>query len=697
MVSELITCLGVKTAGFPSEGDALVHEMRGRNVLLVLDNFEAVHSASPILRNLLVECPDLHVVITSQIALGLDSEQVRDVSEMSLPATNTNAAQLSELDAFKLFRERARAKKTNWEAGDPDIANVARILEATEGLPLAIELAAARVGDFALGDIARGLAERRMTFLQRAGPAVEERRHASMNACLDWSFNLLSEPEKALFLKVSVFSGGFFAEDVEQICGSEDAGGLLDSLRAHSLLSWTEVLGRTRYRMLGTARDYAAKKLGSEALELRRRHAVHFLNVLQSAARQIVTGAYVIGLAQIDADLENIFAGAATCSAGDDHSSVVSYATAFADYLKIKGRFGELVDQAQRAKKAAEAGNDAEVIAGCDNNLAIAYGEIPTGDRGENLKRAIACYEAAFRVYTERGFPLQWAMTQNNLGNAYSDLPTGDRGENLKRAIACYEAALRVRTERDFPWQWAMTQNNLGIAYSELPTGDRCENLERAIACCEAALRVYSERGFPKEWATAQNNLGIAYRNLPTGDLGENLERAIACFEAALRVRTERDLPQQWAMTQNNLGIAYRNRPTGDLAENLRCGIACYESALRVYTECGFPQQWATTQNNLGNVYSNLPTGDRRENLKRAIACFEDALRVRTERDFPHDWAMTQNNLAIAYWNLGPGDRGENPERAIACFEAAARGFEAAGLTAESARLRELIASLKKG
>ena len=91
------------------------------------------------------------------------------------------------------------------------------------------------------------------------------------------------------------------------------------------------------------------------------------------------------------------------------------------------------------------------------------------------------------RVYTEADFPIDWAMTQNNLGNAYRNQPTGDRGENLRRAIACYEAALRVYTEADFPTAWAMTQNNLGAAYADLPTGDRGESLRRAIACYEAA------------------------------------------------------------------------------------------------------------------------------------------------------------------------------------------------------------------
>jgi tetratricopeptide (TPR) repeat protein len=90
-------------------------------------------------------------------------------------------------------------------------------------------------------------------------------------------------------------------------------------------------------------------------------------------------------------------------------------------------------------------------------------------------------------------------MTQNNLGTAYADLPTGDRGVNLQRAIAYYEAALRIRTEQDFPVDWAMTQNNLGIAYQDLPTGDRGVNLHWAIACYEAAIRGYRAAGLAEE------------------------------------------------------------------------------------------------------------------------------------------------------------------------------------------------------
>ena len=170
---------------------------------------------------------------------------------------------------------------------------------------------------------------------------------------------------------------------------------------------------------------------------------------------------------------------------------------------------------------------------------------------------------------TEADFPSAWASTQNNLGNAYSELPTGDRGENLRRAIACYESALRVRTEADFPSAWAGTQNNLGNAYSELPTGDRGENLRlptgdrgenlrRAFTYYESALRVLTEADFPSDWARTQICLGNAYSELSAGDRGENLHRAIACYEFALRVLTEADFPSDWAGTQNNLGLALR-------------------------------------------------------------------------------------------------------------------------------------------
>jgi tetratricopeptide (TPR) repeat protein len=251
-----------------------------------------------------------------------------------------------------------------------------------------------------------------------------------------------------------------------------------------------------------------------------------------------------------------------------------------------------LLDSPLSSARAAKACHD----------LGVELCRAPLGDRAANLRRAMECYEAALRVFTERDFPRAWARTQNDLGNVWSNLPTGDPDANLRRAMECYEAALRVFTERDFPRDWAMTQNNLGIAWRDLPTGDRDANLRRAIECCEAALRVYTERNFPQDFAGTQNNLGAAWWGLPSGDRGANLRRTMACFEAALRV----------------------------------------------YTEGDFPQYWATAQYNLGNAWSTLPSGDRDANLRRAIECYEAALRVRTEEDLPREHARTAANLRIA-------------------------------------------------
>ncbi len=109
---------------------------------------------------------------------------------------------------------------------------------------------------------------------------------------------------------------------------------------------------------------------------------------------------------------------------------------------------------------------------------------------------------------------MNWAATQHDLGIAYSKLLTGDREENLIRAIDYYENALRVRTQREFPLDWAMTQYNLGMAYSELETGSQKDNLEKAIQCFRNALKVWTEEKFPYDYETAKQASRIAIDKL---------------------------------------------------------------------------------------------------------------------------------------------------------------------------------------
>ena len=124
---------------------------------------------------------------------------------------------------------------------------------------------------------------------------------------------------------------------------------------------------------------------------------------------------------------------------------------------------------------------------------------MPTGDKSENLRKAITCYEAALTVRTKAADPTNWAVTQNNLGFAWGNMPTGDKADNLRKAIAYFEAALTVRTKTADPAKWAMTQMNVGSAWNAMPGGDRTDNLCRVIASLKGGLLVYAAETFPNE------------------------------------------------------------------------------------------------------------------------------------------------------------------------------------------------------
>lgn len=230
--------------------------------------------------------------------------------------------------------------------------------------------------------------------------------------------------------------------------------------------------------------------------------------------------------------------------------------------------------------------------------------------------------------------------------NAYagivSALLTGTRGDtnlsiNLPKAIAAYEAALRVYTEKDYPKKWAEIQSMLGVAYWFLPTGDRNANRQRAIAASEAALRVYTEKDSPNDWAKTQIILGVGYVFTAIAAEDEvSLKKANAASEAALRVYTEKDSPEDWALSQYLLGYTYMllAAVTNDTTAYAKKAIAVFEAALRVFTEKNYPVQWAGAQFCLGGIYMELSPGSRTYNLQRAIAYFENALRVKAIPEF---------------------------------------------------------------
>jgi class 3 adenylate cyclase/predicted ATPase len=520
--------------------ESLCRQLRGGDRLLLLDNFESVKSAATSVPRL-ATTPGVRVLVTSQQALGVPGERVTELDPME------TQGDLAALESHRLFVGLAQQRDARWQ---PDDETAMRdVLVATDGLPYLIELVAAVAPKRKLWQLADEIKNVRARY-----PG----RHSSIDDCLEWALERLPQKERDALPRLAIFTGGFDARAAEEVAGTAIES--LDVLVDASLLRFDCETGR--YSMLPTTQQFLSARLGEqERTRLATAHAEWFIERLDRADDALRAKGGETQMAArrwIDAEYENIRQAVARAEEGEPELFRRAVES-FAIYLQQTCRFSEEVALNETLLRRIDPETATQQWARTQNNLGIAYRNLPTGDRGENLAKAIACYEAALRVRSERNLPTDWASTQNNLGVAYSELPAGDRGENLAKAIACFEAALRVWTERDFPADWATTQNNLGNAYSELPTDNRADNLAKAIAFYEAALRVWTERDFPTDWATAQNNLAITYARLTTGDRDENRAKAIACYETALRVWTERDFPAQWRGFSTTSGTPTRS------------------------------------------------------------------------------------------------------------------------------------------
>jgi CHAT domain-containing protein/tetratricopeptide (TPR) repeat protein len=391
-----------------------------------------------------------------------------------------------------------------------------------------------------------------------------------------------------------------------------------------------------------------------------------------------------VGIEQAFAELKEL-RDAKPAPTGRQRRSVVGLSrfdsdTAELNHLLEQGRQGphvaeKLIKVCLRILDQLQPEENQQFYAAMQTNLGKAYVDLTTGNREENLARAIACYQEALRFWTSETAPDEYATVQADLGRAYADKRTGNREENLLLAIDSYQEALRFWTPETAPYDYARTQNRLGSAYVDLPTGDRKENFARGIACYQEALRFFSPETAPLDYADIQDSLGIAYATMSTGNKGENLIRAIACYREALRFYSPETALVNYAMTQQNLGMAYGKLWIGGRKENLERAIVHYLEALRFFSPNTDPFHYAMVQHNLGMCYGELSDlhGGNQEDLSRAIACLQEALRFWAPEISSLDYAAAQNSLGLDYARLQDGNRGENLARAMACYQEALR------------------------
>jgi non-specific serine/threonine protein kinase len=332
------SALGFRLSGPQPLAEVLAEALGLRHLLLVLDNCEhLLPDCAVLVEALLRACANLEVVATSREPLGIGGETIWRVPPLALPEVTGNenpkpqVDALLEYDAVRLFVERARLQRPDFALSPDNVAAAVAICRRVDGMPLAIELAAARVNVLSLDQIEERLRDRFQLLTSSSRTALP--RHQTLRAALDWSYDLLAEPERILFRRLSVFVDSLTLEAAETVCIDEDSGGqtvdessstaigrsssvvrrgdvldLLSQLVDKSLVQVEEAGGDVRFRLLETVREYgrAALIASGEAAAIQERHAAYFLTHVEQVERWLFGADQSKWLERIERDHDNL-------------------------------------------------------------------------------------------------------------------------------------------------------------------------------------------------------------------------------------------------------------------------------------------------------------------------------------------------------------------------------------------------------
>jgi predicted ATPase len=331
----VIRALGLPDQPRSSTMDTLRRFIADRQMLVVLDNCEHLLDASAALSvDILGACPHLTLLATSREPIGVAGELIWPVPPLALAD-----------EAIELFSDRARRARPDFTVTDDNAAAVTEICRRLDGLPLAIELAAARVRALSLPEIIDGLHDRFM--LLTGGARIAVRRQQTLRASVDWSHDLLTEPERVLFRRLAVFMGGFDLDAAESVGGGGDMRRyqVLDELTLlvdKSLVVSDDLQGQTRYRLLETVRQYATEKLGEsgEADTVRARHRDHYTALAALLDTPAFAG-HERRIEQAETEIDNLRAAFAWSRENSDTQPALALASSLQPLWIARGRIRE--------------------------------------------------------------------------------------------------------------------------------------------------------------------------------------------------------------------------------------------------------------------------------------------------------------------------------------------------------------------
>jgi predicted ATPase/class 3 adenylate cyclase/DNA-binding CsgD family transcriptional regulator len=567
--------------------DILIDAIGDQDLLLILDNAEQVLGAVAELADAVIRsCPRVCLLVTSREPLGASGEHVFRVAGLTVPPADVTAPdRLAAFESVQLFAEHAALHQRGFLVDDANAAAVAAICVRLDGIPLALELAAARLGSLSVPEINARLDHRFR--LLTTGNRTALPRHQTLRALIDWSYDLLSPEEQIVFGRLSVFAGGWTLDAAEAVASGGDVAewqvlDLLAALVGKSLVQAEVIHGSTRYRLLETIRHYAAERLAqrgdSDLQDARVAHRNHYLAVAEATAAHLTGPDQGSWLDRLDADQANLRrAGEHAAGDPDGTALVLRLGVALYRHSIVRSRQQQALELLVPAVRRPDADADPALFAAALVTAALTACWVDIGvarrlaeqavqvtrQLGDDslLSRALAalCTACHFAGETETGLP----FGQESVERARR---LGDDvllAEGLAHYVLTVDPALSPQvvgeaiacTERSGDHLYnCLLHNNAGL--HALITGD----IPAARAHLEAVAHAAQQIGW--ESAELPANLGLALR--AEGDLGG----ARSMFEASLRISRRNGDSRGMAY-----GILYLACVTGDLGDWDRASV----------------------------------------------------------------------------------------------------------------------------
>jgi predicted ATPase/DNA-binding SARP family transcriptional activator len=613
--------------------ERLVEVIADRRILLVLDNCEhLVQEVAGLVDSLLAACPRLRVLTTSREPLSIPGEHLHPVGPLGLPPENTAD---DEYPAMQLFVDRARAVRPDFALTDANREAVAEICRRLDGMPLAIELAAARLRALTPLQIVDRLADRFR--LLTSGSRTALPRHQTLRAVVEWSWDLLDPDEQAVARRLSLFSGGATLEAAEQVCSDENLPpesvlGVLASLVDKSLVEAAADDRSVRYRMLETVRAYGAEQLkaAGEYDRFRQAHTTYFSRLLRQATPKLRTGEQTQWIARLNADNENLLDALRTAIDTGSARTAIQLVSVLGQYWTMAGRPAEAVNWMQAA--LAVPGPSAPVERATALML-YSLGTLSSGEDPTTSFQRVIRGLAEIRLLSRR-HPSVADSATGRFTNAFWAVIRRDKA-------ACFRE-LEAAREHDDPWT-----RNMAVMLTAMFRENEGE-VDQMAADLAVALDGFRTLG--DRWGTSMALRGLSSYQASSGDH----EGALASLTEALNLMAE--LGTTDGVAQLRAQAAAAKIELGD-ADGARADL---HHALQLAEEGGSRDGQAMAFMGLSRIARRTGNLDEAKELAdRAYGMLD----LKAERIAPHGQAMMLAHLGRVSVSRGELDEAREYRR----------------------------------